>query len=104
MIMRCWRGWAATPEAADAYTRHLGQDVLPRLRSLPGYRGARLLRREVEGEIELRVLTTWDSLDAVRAFAGDDYDVAVVEWQARAALSRFDARVEHLDVVLSADG
>jgi heme-degrading monooxygenase HmoA len=104
MIMRTWHGTAASRADADHYARHFEGDVLPHLRSLAGFRGARLLRRDVDGEVELQALTTWDSLAAVRAFAGEDYPVAIVEPEARAVLARFDDRVEHYEVVLNAEG
>jgi len=68
------------------------------LRALDGYRGASLLRRDVDGETELIVITRWHSLDAVRAFAGADVEAAVVE-DAAALLSRYDERVRHYDIV-----
>src|SRR5689334_1807237 len=99
MIVRSWRGRAASPAGADSYARHLARDVLPRLKALPGYRGAQLLRRDRPGSIELVVLTSWDSLDAVRDFAGDAYEVAVVEPEARSLLASFDEHVEHFQAV-----
>ena len=99
MIARQWRGYALS-EQADAYAAHLSGSVLPQLRSLPGFRGASLARRNANGEVELLVTTRWDSMDAVRAFAGDKPDIAVVEPAARAVLSRFDATVDHYEVVL----
>jgi antibiotic biosynthesis monooxygenase (ABM) superfamily enzyme len=73
MIMRYWRGWA-TPENADAYERIVHEEVLPSFaaRDLAGYRGSYLLRRQAGEEIEYAVIMTFDSVDAVRAFAGDD--------------------------------
>jgi heme-degrading monooxygenase HmoA len=100
MIARQWKGYAAQ-DRADEYVAHLRNGVLPQLKSLYGFRGASLGRRSVGGEVELLVTTLWDSMEAVRAFAGDKPDVAVVEPAARAVLKRFEETVAHYDVVLN---
>jgi heme-degrading monooxygenase HmoA len=98
MIVRAWRGYAV-PGHEDAYPRHLLETVEPKLKSLPGFRGLYLLRRTAATEIEYRVLTLWDSMEAVGAFAGPSPERAVVEPEAQAALARFDAEVEHFEVL-----
>ena len=76
MIMRVWRG--ITPkEQADAYLEHLQQTALPALAGQPGQRGAWVLRRVQGDRCEIVLLSLWDSLDAVRAFAGDQPERAV---------------------------
>lgn len=80
-------------ENAAAYAHHATETVFPALADLPGFRGAQLLQREIAGGIEFLVLTDWESLDAIRAFAGDDADTAVVEPTAGAILSEFDPSV-----------
>jgi antibiotic biosynthesis monooxygenase (ABM) superfamily enzyme len=104
MVTRLWRGWT-TPENADEYERIVGTEVLPSIaaRNVPGYHGAYLLRRDVGDEVEFATLMLFDSLDAVRAFAGDDYETAYVPPQARAVLSRFDERSAHYDTLLTPD-
>jgi heme-degrading monooxygenase HmoA len=102
MIARHWRGRAGT-DTASAYLSHLREETLPRLRAIDGHRGAYVLRREVRDEVEFVVLTLWDSLESVRAFAGDDYEVAVVPPKARRLLSNFDERVLHYDVAIGLD-
>ena len=67
-------------------------------RRIPGYRGIHLLRRDLGDEVEFVTIMWFDSLDAVRAFAGEDYETAVVPPKARAVLSRFDARSQHYSV------
>jgi heme-degrading monooxygenase HmoA len=97
VITRVWRGWASG-SGADRYQHHYETAVLPELRAIPGFRGARLLRR-LDGELtEFVSLTDFDDLDAVRAFAGDDPGVAVVAPEARAVLVRFEERVAHYEV------
>lgn len=98
MIIRAWKGFAA-PSNADAYPRHLLDTVRPKLGGLAGFRGLYLLRRRGPTEIEYQVLTLWESMDAVRAFAGSQPDRAVVEPEAKAALVRFESEVRHYEVL-----
>ena len=99
MIGRLWHGWT-TRENADAYEALLRREVLPGIHRIPGYKGAHLLRRDAGSEVEFVTLTLWESMEAVRAFAGEDYEVAVVPPEARKLLSRFDARSAHYEVRL----
>ena len=102
MIARTWHGWTKA-ENGDAYTALLGTTVLPALAAgVPGFAGAYVLRRELDGEDEFLVLTLFDSLEAVRAFAGEDHEVPVIEPEARRLLSRGDARACHYEVVVRA--
>jgi heme-degrading monooxygenase HmoA len=100
MIGRLWLGCAA-PDTADAYLEYLRGATLPTLREIAGHEGACVLRRDADGEVEFLVLTLWDSLAAVRAFAGKDYDAAVIPSEAKALLTRFDVRVRHYEVVIT---
>jgi antibiotic biosynthesis monooxygenase (ABM) superfamily enzyme len=99
MISRVWHGWTA-PGNADAYEALLKSEIFAGIasRQIAGYRGIHLLRRDLGNEIEFVTVMWFDSLDAVRAFAGDDYEAAVVPPRARALLARFDARSQHYDV------
>ena len=97
MIARLWCGRATASNAPD-YLRHFTETVTPELKTLAGHRGAWLLQREVEGETEFLALTLWESLDAIKAFAGDAIETAIVEPEARAVLSRFDDVARHYDV------
>jgi heme-degrading monooxygenase HmoA len=98
MIVREWRG-RALRSRGDAYPNHFRNTVVPQLRTLPGFLGADLCRRERGDVLEFVVLTRWESLDAVRAFAGESLDKAVVEPDAIAALSDFDSTVQHYEVL-----
>ena len=71
-----------------------------RQKSLAGYAGAKLLQRTTGTGVEVVVLTWWESLDAIRAFAGDDLETAVVADAAAALLTDYDRRVRHYEVVL----
>ena len=94
MIARFWRGWTAFGDA-DAYEQLLRSEILPGIQRIRGYRGSFLMRRDVEDGVEFATLTLWDSLDAVRAFAGEDYERAVVPATARELLRRFDEQSLH---------
>lgn len=99
MIARIWRGWA--PQAtADDYQRHYESDVSRHLQGIGGLRGARLLRTDDGLEVMFTSVTFFTSIDAVRGFAGEDCEQAVVEGTARRALSRWDERVSHHDVAV----
>jgi heme-degrading monooxygenase HmoA len=99
MISRVWHGWT-TPENADAYEGLLKSEIFQNIQSrqIAGYRGIHLLRRSLADEVEFITIMWFDSMDAVREFAGEDHEVAVVPPKARALLSRFDARSQHYDV------
>ncbi len=96
MINRVWHGWT-TPGNAARYEEMVTAEVLPSHEPLPGYRGAYLLRRETGDEVEFVVITRWESYDAIRGFAGADYDRATIPPEAEALLARFDARAVHYD-------
>lgn len=99
MICRYWRGWA-TAENAGAYEQLLRTKVLPGIYRVKGYRGAYVMRREVAGTVEVAVLTLWDSFDAVKEFAGADYQTAVVPDEARKLLTNYDRVSVHYEVVM----
>lgn len=100
MICRIWHGWT-TLEQADAYERLLCSEIFVGIaeRGIPGFRKIDLLRRAEAGAVEFVTLMWFDSLDAVRKFAGADYEAAVVPPAARALLQRFDARSAHYEVI-----
>ena len=89
MIARTWHA-TATREQGLAYQHHIATEVVPHLKTIAGYAGASLLRREVDGGSEFLAMTLWHSLDSVRAFAGADPEQAIVDPQARAMLTEFD--------------
>jgi heme-degrading monooxygenase HmoA len=102
MITRIWHGWT-TPGNADTYENLLRAEILPGIaqKEIRGYRGAHLLRRELEDEVEFITVLWFDSLDSVRDFMGEDYEVAYVPETAREVLARFDERSQHYDLRLT---
>ena len=102
------RTWSATASNAGAwdYERYFASTLLPQLRELPGFAGAYLLRRDLgqSGTVELTAQTFWESHEAIRAFAGDDITVAIVEPEAQAMLLDFDRAADHRSVVVDARG
>jgi uncharacterized protein len=103
MILRMWRA-RATIEKAGEYVRHATEKVFPALRSIEGHRRAYLLRHAVDDAVELVVLTLWESMGAVRKFAGAELEKAVIEPEARAILASFDESVTHFEVVHRPEG
>lgn len=102
MIVRMWRGSAATGPNADAYEAHVTGKVFPAVLRLDGNVGVRLLKREIDGRIEFLAVTYWATLDAIKAFAGEAIGVAVVEPAAHAVLTEFDDFVSHYEVAYAA--
>ena len=100
VIARIWHGWA-TREHADAYEELLRSHVLPGIHDrVGGFRGAYVLRDDAGDEVEFVTITLFDSLEAVREFAGDDYELAVVPPDARRLLSHFDERSRHYETLV----
>jgi heme-degrading monooxygenase HmoA len=100
MIARHWRGWTK-PESADAYERLLRETVLPQIQKIEGHRGVFLLRSDSALESQFIVINFFESLEAVRRFAGQDYRIPVFEPEARELLSRVDPFANHFDVRVS---
>lgn len=98
MIARLWHG-VTSQENAKKYEELLRGEVLPGIHRVEGYRGAWLLRREIPEGAEFVTLTIFDSMDAVRRFAGDDVESAVVPEEARRLLTRFDGRSVHYTIL-----
>ena len=103
MIVRSWKA-KSLPGNVDAYTRHLRASVLPALRLIPGHKGAYLLKKGAGASVDLVVLTLWESMEAIRSFAGNSVEEAVVEPAAQAVLETFDRSVDHYEVVLFSVG
>jgi heme-degrading monooxygenase HmoA len=101
MISRVWHGWT-TPANADAYEELLRSEVLPGIHRVKGFKGAQVLRRDVADheEVEFVTITLFDSMEAVKEFAGENYEVAVILPEAHKLLQRFEARSAHYETVV----
>ena len=98
MVARVWHGYA-TPEHADEYEGMLKPELLPGLSTKRGFAGSYLLRRDLGVEVEFITMILWESLDDIRAVAGDDYERAIVPEERRRVLSRWDDKAAHYEVV-----
>lgn len=98
MIARTWRGWTRSDDA-DAYVEYLQRTGIPEYRATQGNRAAYILRRNVGERTEFVTLTLWESLDAVRGFAGDDVERAVFYPEDDRFLIDRETTVAHFEVV-----
>jgi heme-degrading monooxygenase HmoA len=99
MVERVWFARAADRANAAAYAGYFRRVVVPELTAVRGYLGAKLLQRDRDGGVEVLVVSRWESLDAIRAFAGDDINRAVVHTEAAALFADYDRSVRHYEVV-----
>jgi hypothetical protein len=105
MILRLWRGWT-TQENADRYEELIRTSIFPGIlaKTIVGLEGLEFFRRQIEAEIEFMTLMRFASWDAVKAFAGPDWETSVVPPAARAVLSRFDERATHYELRVARRG
>src|SRR5512140_52132 len=103
MIARVWQGFTK-PEHADAYEAMLKPELLPGISKVKGYRGSFLLRRDAGDEVEFITIMHWESLDAIRAVTGPDYETAVIPQERRKYLSHFDAKSQHYEIASAQGG
>ncbi len=99
MVVRIWHGWT-TPGNADIYENLLKTEIFPGIaaKGVSGYQGIQLLRRPLDKEVEFLTIMWFASWDAVKQFAGEDYEKAYVPLNARKVLSRFDDRSQHYGI------
>jgi len=100
VIARIWHGYTK-PEDADAYESMLKPDLLPGISKVNGYKSSYLLRKDVGDEVEFITIMLWDSIEAIRNFAGPNYEASVVPDERRKYLSRHDAQSTHYQLVSS---
>ena len=101
MIARIWHGWT-TRENAQKYETLLREEVLLEIakRAIPGYRGAEIFIREAENnEMEFITLLRFETLDAVKIFAGKDYETPVIPPECRKLLKRYSEKSRHYRIV-----
>ncbi|HEY1943831.1 MAG TPA: SRPBCC family protein [Roseiarcus sp.] len=96
-IARIWRG-VAKPENADAYEAMLKPEPLPGIGRAPGYQGSYVLKRSIGEEIEFVTILLWESIEAIRAAAGADYETAIVPEARRRYLKRYDPTAAHYEI------
>ena len=99
MITRNWTGVVKSERSGD-YLRHLQHDTLKKLSSIKGFLNASIHQRVVTDGIEYLVVTYWENMDAIREFAGDTADIAVVPPIAQEMMVRYDPVVRHYEEVL----
>ena len=97
-ISRHWRG-VAKPEEADHYIHHLRNDTFPKLTGIEGFISASILRRSIREGTEFLIVTTWESLEAIRKFAGESASAAVVPLSVQAMMVEYDREVAHYEIV-----
>lgn len=97
MIARVWHG-NTKPEHADAYEAMLKPELLPGVSKVKGYKGSYLLRRNAGHEVEFITIMLWESIDSIRAVAGEDYETAVIPEERRKYLARYDRQAVHYEV------
>ena len=97
MIARIWHGYT-TPENADSYEAMLKPELLPGISKAKGYVGSYLFRRDAGDEIEFITVMIWDSIDSIRAVAGEDYETAVIPEERRKYLVRHNAKSSHYEI------
>lgn len=97
-IKRVWHGWT-TPENADAYEELLREEIFPGIEAkrIPGYRGIELWRRATGDEVEFNTVMTFDSLQNVLDFQGENYEQAYVPDAAQKVLKRWDKLSAHYE-------
>lgn len=98
MISRQWRGLAKVDRSGD-YIDHLQRDTFPKLQLLLGFVDASILQRKLADGIEFIVVTRWQSLTAIEAFAGSNLDIAVVPDNVKEMMVDYDLSVRHYTIV-----
>ena len=99
MVARIWKGYTSLKDA-DAYETFLKREFMPSVerKKIPGYKKFQLLRRDEAGEVAFITIMWFEDLEKIKAFAGEDYEKAVVHPTAHALLKRYDDRSLHLEV------
>ncbi|HYM77791.1 MAG TPA: antibiotic biosynthesis monooxygenase [Candidatus Dormibacteraeota bacterium] len=97
MLARVWHGYTK-PDHADAYEAMLKPELLPGISKAKGYQGSYLLRKNAGAEVEFITIILWDSLESIRAVAGEDYETAIIPEERRQHLSRWDAKSAHYEI------
>ena len=100
VIARIWKGWT-TQGNASAYEELFRDVVLPKVtQGVSGYISTNLLRREAGEEVEFTTIFWFESLEAIKSFAGPNFEQAVVPDQVKELMSHYEETVHHHDVAL----
>jgi len=105
MIGRIWHGYT-TFENADAYFAILTAEVVPGIvkMNIAGFKSIQVLKRRLDDEIEFLTIMWFESIESIKSFTGEDYEVAHVPPRAREVLKRFDSRSDHYELVREFEG
>jgi len=98
MISRHWTG-IAKRERADEYIFHLQNDTFKKIKNIDGFISSKILQREVEEGIEFLIITEWESIEAIKKFAGEQFNIAVVPQLVKEIMIRYDHEVRHYMVI-----
>jgi len=98
LISRHWKG-VAKSEEADNYIHHLRNKTFPELARIDGFVRASILRRSTREGTEFLVVTTWQSFEAIRRFAGESVNTAVVPPEVQEMMLKYDREVTHYEIV-----
>jgi len=98
-VKRIWHGWTE-PANADTYERLLHDEVFPGIeaKKIPGYRRIELLRRDLGDEVEFITIMTFDTIQNVIDFQGEDYQRCYVPDAAQKVLKRWNQISDHFEV------
>lgn len=97
MISRQWAG-VFKAEHTEEYMKHLQKELFPKLSSISGFKGASILREDSGEAVEFLIITNWETMEAIKKFAGDTPDLAVVPEEVQRMTLRYDKKVRHYDV------
>ena len=97
MIARHWKG-VCKPERSNDYIEHLKTETFAILEAIGGFISAQILSRKTDDGVEFLIITNWKNIDAIRQFAGNSYETAVVPKRVKEMMIRFDNHVAHYEV------
>lgn len=97
MVSRHWTGLARR-DRADEYVSHLQNDTFRKIKTINGFKAAHILKREVDEGTEFLIITEWENIEAIKEFAGTNFDVAVVPQLVQEIMIRYDDKVRHYHV------
>ena len=97
MISRHWIGIVKLGKVND-YIAHLDQNVFPSLNKIEGLKNAYYLKREINEGMEFLIVTEWENVDAIKLFAGENYERAVVDPYAKEMMVTYEKKVRHYTI------